>query len=415
VSIDFPNKEGVDMTQEEYSSKNLDHLGIVSTICDEINLVQTIDRHIPSDSRALLTTGECVKLMVLNGLGFTSKPLYLEAEFFRSRPVERFLGRSIEVDEITDDRLGLCLDRCFKGNCSQIFGLVATKAADRFAVDTRFRHLDSTSVSVQGEYNTEDGIGLMQLGHSKDHRPDLKQFMISLICSQDGDVPLLAKTIAGNTSDQTDFGNTLANIKDQLKESEAPCYYVADSALYTEKNLIKISSSVLWISRVPERIAAAKRLIWNVHKERMKDVGGGYFCEEFGSIYAGVKQRWILVYSEAAFCREKKTLDRNIIKEEQLVKKDLKTLSSQLFSCENDAHKSIADKQKKYKYHQFTNIEVVAINTKNGRGRPKKNEEIKKVYKITGQVQKEEAKIKLAIQSKGKFIIASNELDHSAH
>ena len=64
---------------EEYSSKDLDHLGIVSAMCDEINLVNVIDQLIPPDPRATMTIGETVKLMVINGLGFTSRPLYLEA------------------------------------------------------------------------------------------------------------------------------------------------------------------------------------------------------------------------------------------------------------------------------------------------------------------------------------------------
>ena len=79
---------------EEYSSKDLDHLGIVSAMCDEINLVGIIDQLIPPDSRATMTIGETVKLMVINGLGFTSRPLYLEAQFYASKPIERFLGRS---------------------------------------------------------------------------------------------------------------------------------------------------------------------------------------------------------------------------------------------------------------------------------------------------------------------------------
>ncbi|WP_080502345.1 DUF4277 domain-containing protein [Neochlamydia sp. TUME1] len=35
---------------EEYSSKDLDHLGIVSAMCDEINLVSMIDQLIPPRS-----------------------------------------------------------------------------------------------------------------------------------------------------------------------------------------------------------------------------------------------------------------------------------------------------------------------------------------------------------------------------
>ena len=78
---------------EEYSSKDLDHLGIISAMCDEINLINTIDQLIPPDPRAIITTGESVKLMIINGLGFTSRPLYLEAQFYASKPIKRFLGR----------------------------------------------------------------------------------------------------------------------------------------------------------------------------------------------------------------------------------------------------------------------------------------------------------------------------------
>ena len=69
--------------QEEYESKNFDHLGIVSVICDEIGLQEKVDQLIPSDQQMSISLGECLKLMVLNGLGFTSRPLYLEAQFLK--------------------------------------------------------------------------------------------------------------------------------------------------------------------------------------------------------------------------------------------------------------------------------------------------------------------------------------------
>jgi hypothetical protein len=102
----------------EYSSKNLDHLGIVAAMCDEIDLINTIDRLIPPDPRAVLTTGECVKLMVINGLGFTSRPLYLEAQFYDGKPIERLLGRACKS--------------------------AASKAALKYKVDRTFQHLDTT-------------------------------------------------------------------------------------------------------------------------------------------------------------------------------------------------------------------------------------------------------------------------------
>ena len=100
----------------KHSSKDLGHLGIVSVVCDEIGLVEVIDEMIPPDPRAEITTGESVKLMVINGLGFSSKPLYLESMFFNCRPVKRFLNRECNKDQITDDRLGRALDRCYEAN-----------------------------------------------------------------------------------------------------------------------------------------------------------------------------------------------------------------------------------------------------------------------------------------------------------
>ena len=66
----------------QYHSKNLDHLGIVSQICNEIGRVEAIDKILPPDPSMKISHGECVKLMIINGLGFISKPLYLEAHFF---------------------------------------------------------------------------------------------------------------------------------------------------------------------------------------------------------------------------------------------------------------------------------------------------------------------------------------------
>ncbi|MCX9010201.1 MAG: DUF4277 domain-containing protein [Candidatus Methanoperedens sp.] len=72
----------------EYSSKSLDHLGIVAGVCKEIGLAAEIDRIVGIDKRQKVTTGESVEAMILNALGFVSKPLYLFPEFMKTKPVE---------------------------------------------------------------------------------------------------------------------------------------------------------------------------------------------------------------------------------------------------------------------------------------------------------------------------------------
>ena len=74
-------------------------------------------------------------------------------------------------------------------------------------IDTRFKHLDTTSFSLTGDYvpdSDEHAIAITH-GYSKDHRPDLKQAVLELMVSQDGGVPLLSKSWDGNTSDIADF------------------------------------------------------------------------------------------------------------------------------------------------------------------------------------------------------------------
>ena len=65
-------------------------------------------------------------------------------------------------------------------------------------------------MEVSGDY---DGQSLITFGHSKGHRPDLKQFMLYLVTTQDGDLPLLQKTVAGNSSDKTLFRQQLKELK----------------------------------------------------------------------------------------------------------------------------------------------------------------------------------------------------------
>jgi len=394
-----------------YISKNLDHLGIVAATCDKIGLVEAIDNLVGVDPRSEMTVGECVKLMVINGLGFSSRPQYLEAQFYDSKPINRLLGREMVSEKITDDRLGRALDRCYKSGCTEMFGAIASQGALRFNVEKKFRCLDSTSMAVEGEYSKEEGIGLIKFGYSKDHRSDLKQFMISLVSSQDGDVPLLAQTIAGNTSDTTHFREVLSSLKDQIVEGEPLAYHVADAAMYSEKTIQEISDKIQWITRIPEKIKAAKDLITGTSVEYMKPINENYSYMEMGSNYGNIPQRWIVIHSQQAFYREEKTLTKNIKKENESILKELKSFEKKEFDCENDGINTLLTIGKKLKFH---NIQIDSIETvrkkKGGKGRPKSSDEINLIYKIKGKIEECQKKIEKKKKKLGKFIIGTNEL-----
>jgi transposase len=68
--------------------QNLNHLGIIAGIIDDIGLEQIINQEIGIEEREIITAGQVVKAIILNGLGFVSKPLYLFPQFFEDKATE---------------------------------------------------------------------------------------------------------------------------------------------------------------------------------------------------------------------------------------------------------------------------------------------------------------------------------------
>ena len=69
-----------------YTTKKLDHLGIVAGICHEIELAQKIDQVVGPGERKV-SCGEAVLAMVLNALGFSSRALSLMPQYLHNKPV----------------------------------------------------------------------------------------------------------------------------------------------------------------------------------------------------------------------------------------------------------------------------------------------------------------------------------------
>ncbi len=394
------------------SAKRIDHFGLVAGMWDESGLTQLVDQMIPPDQRAELSVGECLKLMAINALGFSSRPLYLEAEFFSNQSIKHLLGRDVPAEKITDDRLGRTLDRLHAEGCDRLFSTIACAVFQKFQIDSTFRHLDTTSISVHGQY--KDGMGLIEYGHSKDNQPGLKQFVVSLMSSQDGDVPMLAKVCAGNISDKTHFLDVLKKVKAGISDVEKPAYYVCDSAGYTKKIIQTISGSIKWVSRVPQTVREAKVIGRQVNKGAMKPCDEGYSIAELGSIYGGVKQRWIVVFSEKRHAQAVKTIQTDVAKETRQATKDLKKLKASGYGCVVDAEQALRAWEKGLKYHKCNDLKISSRVKKTGKDRSKSGDPVITTYHIDCALEIDETKIAHAEEGKGYFIIATNELNNEA-
>ena len=164
-----------------HEGKLIQHLGIISGICDECRLADLIDLHI-EQKRRKVSVGEATQAMILNALGFTGRALYLTPRFYTNRPVDVLVGSGIKADDLNDSSLGAALDAIYEYGITELFYSVTKNILDRFGISTQFAHLDSTTFSFHGVYNSEEdesdipeGIIHIRKGPSKDHEPGLNQ------------------------------------------------------------------------------------------------------------------------------------------------------------------------------------------------------------------------------------------------
>lgn len=292
---------------------------------------------------------------------------------------------------------------------------IALKTADKLGIERKFLHLDTTTMSVHGEYKFED-INQVPItithGFSKDKRFDLKQFVISLISSSQSDFPVWMDVLSGNSSDKTHFCDVIKRFSKELSKQNEETYFVMDSAIYTEDNVKDISPLVKWVSRVPETISYAKKLIEETDIEEMsKSSIEGYSYKEHMNSYGGVEQKWLVIFSEEGYDREIKTLNKNIDKEKEKVEKQLWHFTNNEFNCQEDGISELNNLVAKWKYHKIREVNVVEVNKTGKRGRPKKDtQSLKTVYKIKTELEKDEAKIEHERTKKGRFIVATNDI-----
>jgi transposase len=96
---------------EAIKSFAMDHYGIVASVCKDLRIADRIDARISTeDKRRVVSPGKAVVAMILNGLGFTNRRLYLTHQFFENKPVERLLDEPILFSDLTDHTLGHALD-----------------------------------------------------------------------------------------------------------------------------------------------------------------------------------------------------------------------------------------------------------------------------------------------------------------
>ena len=226
---------------------------------------------IPPHPAQVLSCGhgvEALLLAILDG----HHALYKVGTRLEERGMLPLLQAGLQRLSLSDYRLGQILEALFAANLNQVFGAVALKALEVYAISTPWLHQDTTTIALYGAYEgeaphdaqpTQDEDAPVPprptYGHSKDGRADLKQVVLSLGVSGDGGLPLRVGIRDGNTSDSSE---TPLAIEECLTLGLAGVHgIVADSKGYSQRTIgLCLEKGVGLVTLVPRTCAVRQDL-----------------------------------------------------------------------------------------------------------------------------------------------------------
>ena len=396
---------------EQIHIERLDHLGVIASVIKDLGLISMIDTRLVPDKQEVITPGEAVAAMILNGLGFANRPLSLTPQFFASKPLDRLFRAGIDAEMCNRFKLGRTLDEASDYGCDLLFQELALAVCAHEGIDLRFNHLDTTSFALTGDYIPDSDEHAMRIthGYAKDHRPDLKQAVLELMVSQDGGIPFVSKSWDGNTSDTQVFQQRAQALMSAFKDTPSPRYLVADAKLSCEDNAVHLAP-LGFITRIPATLKLVSQVIgqalqwatWQPFDDatRYQPLALGHY---------GMAQRWLIVYSRAALERAEATLNKAKQREHEALTKQLFHLQAQRFCAPQAAQDALAVLAKRWKYHRVESSQLTEHTRYAGKGRPTPSTPLKAIeWQIQAQVHADDATIEQAKQAQACFVLGTN-------
>lgn len=382
-------------TQKLYRYR-VTEIPLLQQVVQRLGIEPILRRYLPPHGNEKVSAVDSLLMLTYN-ITCGRQPLY-ELPFWTSRLDGRLFSRQSTLCEslFNDDRYGRALDKLYKLDRASLMTDIVLRLIDQTGLDLSQIHNDSTSVKTTGQMpgTTRDGLRFAR-GHSKDHRPDLKQIVFSLTLSSDGAVPIHFKTYPGNRTDDTTHIDTWRTIR---KIAGRPDFlYVADSKVCTDKQL---SNIVLHggrvVSLLPETWGEVKRF-----KDALRDGAkikhrilrqlvpnspdtfeSFYrFSGQYVTAKGGYSVHWI--YTSEKRKRDRKTREDRLLR----VERDLGELMGKLNLRRLKTYEQISERvDKLLEQHHVTGFYHTSINTVQerdtrqlGKGRPGKHTRYKSI------------------------------------
>jgi transposase len=408
-------------------------LPIISAYARTLGVVEEVDRL--CGSKRGVSDGQIVLALILDSLSGRS-PLFRLPQAFAKLDTELLLGEAISPEKLNDDAVGRALDRIFEVGTGTVLSAVALRAVKLFDLDITHVHHDTTSHSVYGDYDlygeeSRDQPFVITFGFSKDHRPDLKQLVHSLLCVDAG-IPIFSQCENGNLSDKVVNRNLIPTMVERMAElGQDNFLYVADSALITPDNLALMDD---WKSgfRFVSRLSASykecgKAIAKAVRQDSWHDLGilseepstpkrkpaHYHGFETLVDLY-GFWYRALVIHSDAYDERRVKKLERTLEKDRVEMERVASEQEKIEYACAPDAQAAVL-RLPKGRFHEL--VGQVEEKPVYATGRPKADgtRKIQRItYRLKVSLRPREQAIARARKEAGCFVLITNEPEESS-
>jgi len=292
------------------------------SMAQDLDVVATIDRHVPKRGSQGPSVGQYLLLAALNRcLAPTSKSSI--AHWYGQTGLRRLLP--FTPKQLSSQRFWDNMERVSAQQIAAIERDLAHTAVSRFGLDLRCLVFDATSFfTFLDSFNLR--AKLPQRGHGKEGRDNLRLLGLALLITTDGEVPLLHHTYAGNQHDSVTFQSVAEQLFARcrsLSQEVREITLVFDKGNNSEANLQLVGQSgVHFIGSLvptqhPDLLALPRAGMRRLDRSQLPAV----WAYRTHKILFGVNRTVLVTFNQKLFRAQTKTLSREIHKRERKLEK----------------------------------------------------------------------------------------------
>jgi len=287
-------------------------------MAQQLDIVATIDRHIPKRGTQGPTVGQYLLLATLNRCVAPRSKAQI-ADWYEKTILPRLIG--IQASQLSSQRFWDNMERVDPKAIVTIEREIAATAVSRFGLDLRCLIFDATNFfTFIDTFN--DRAALAQRGHSKEGRDNLRLLGLALLITSDGDIPLLHHTYAGNQHDARTFASVAEELSQRcrvLGQGVQDITLVFDKGNNSEENLEAVEQGPFHFvgslvpTQHPELLTISRT---NMHRLDPNLLPAVWSYRTRKQLF-GVQRTVLVTFNRSLYEAQLKTLRREIRKRQQ--------------------------------------------------------------------------------------------------